>query len=612
MEYRLLGKLNHDELKTLSYDDCALLAAEIRKEMIDTVTANGGHLASNLGVVELTIALHRVFDCPKDRIIFDVSHQCYVHKLLTDRFDRFGTLRRPGGLSGFQKRSESECDPFGGGHASTSLSAALGFAEADAILGLDSYTVAITGDGAFTGGMIHEAMNNCRPGLKLIFILNENEMSISPNIGGFARYIANVRTTEGYFGAKRLIRRGLSAIPGIGRGMVSFVSNQKNRLKNLLFSTNYFEKLGFYYLGPCDGHDTERLERLLKEAKASDRPVLLHIKTKKGLGYSPAENDPGQFHGIAARGTKKPESFSSHFGNTLTVMAHSDDRICAITAAMADGTGLAPFAEAHPDRFFDVGIAEEHAMTFTGGLSAAGMRPIFAVYSTFLQRCYDQLIHDIALQNLPVTIAVDRAGLAVSDGATHHGLYDVSIALSVTNSEIYAPLSFEAQDRALPLAIESDKCSFIRYRSGGEFKDVDIKLPYYSKEHWIRYVPAIDPVAVIITYGQIAEKALSAKEIAETTGTEIGVIVLEKLSVDSETLEALKELITPTVKKICYLEEGVKNGGFAMSLSDALQTTIPYTILAADTSITSFEKEKDPYECYGISQKDILRALDIQ
>ncbi len=612
MEYRFLGKLNHDKLKSLSYEECALLAAEIRKEMIDTVTANGGHLASNLGVVELTIALHRVFDCPKDRIIFDVSHQCYVHKLLTDRYERFSTLRQPGGLSGFQKRNESDCDAFGGGHASTSLSAALGFAEADAILGRDNYTVAVAGDGAFTGGMVHEAMNNCRSGLRLIFILNENEMSISPNIGGFARYIANVRTTEGYFGAKRLVRRGLSAIPGIGRGMVRFARNQKSRLKNLLYSTNYFEKLGFYYLGPCDGHDTERLERLLREAKGSERPVLLHIKTQKGHGYFPAENDPGQFHGIAARGTEKPESFSEHFGKTLTEIATHDARVCAITAAMRDGTGLVPFATEHPNRFFDVGIAEEHAMTFAGGLSAAGMHPVYAVYSTFLQRCYDQLIHDISLQNLPLTIAVDRAGLAVSDGATHHGLYDVSMALSIANSEIYAPLTFSALDRILSFVVTNDKCSFVRYRSGGEFPSADTLLPYRYPDLFLRCTEDEKPDAVIITYGQIATEALLAKEKAASCGITVRVIVLEKLSAKRDIIDGIRALLGPRVRMVCFLEEGMRNGGLGEQFRELFRLLhIRYRVLAIDDSTVSFNEDQTPYETFGISHKDLIKELSI-
>jgi len=612
MDYRYLGQISCEALRSLDHAQCKELCAEIRQEMIRTVTNNGGHLASNLGIVELTLALHRVFHSPKDRFIFDVSHQCYVHKLLTDRHQAFETLRKPGGLSGFQKRSESEHDPFGGGHASTSLSAALGFAEADRILGRDSFTVAIAGDGAFTGGMIHEAMNNCRDGLRLIFILNENEMSISPNIGGFARYIANVRSNEGYFGTKRKVRKALSAIPGIGKGMVRFVSRQKSRLKNLLYSTNYFENLGFYYLGPVDGHDIARLERLLSEAKESDRPTILHIKTQKGRGFFPAETDPGAFHGVAAEGSKKLISFSEHFGQTLCELAEQDASLCAITAAMADGTGLVPFSKAHPDRFFDVGIAEEHAMTYAAGLSAAGAHPVFAVYSTFLQRCYDQLIHDVALQKLPITVAVDRAGLAVGDGPTHHGIFDVSMALSLNGSQIWAPLSFAALDEILPVAVTSADCDFVRYRSGTELSDADLRLPYISKEHMIRGTDDAEAALIVLTYGQITEEALSARKIAADKGIHLRVIALEKLRPDAMMMQTLISLIPPRAK-VVFLEEGVRNGGAGMQYASLLaEHGIRCKVLAISDPTVAFRADESPYKTMGISSDNVLQAFEIE
>lgn len=612
MDYRLLGKLNHDALKGLSYDECSLLAAEMRHEMVNVVTKNGGHLASNLGIVELTIALHRVFDCPKDRFIFDVSHQCYVHKLLTDRYDRFDTLRKPGGLSGFQKRSESDCDPFGGGHASTSLSAALGFAEADRILKRDNYTVAIAGDGAFTGGMMHEAMNNCHDGLRLIFILNENEMSISPNIGRFAEYIADIRAKESYFDTKRAINRALSSIPGIGKGLVRFVRRQKNRVKNLLYSSNYFEKLGFRYLGPVDGHDIKKLETLLTEAKEHDRPVILHVKTKKGHGYSPAETDPGKFHGISGANSKKTESFSAHFGNTLCSLAETDPKICAITAAMRDGTGLVPFSEKFPDRFFDVGIAEEHAITFAAGLSAAGMHTVFAVYSTFLQRSYDQLIHDVSLQNLPITIAVDRAGIALNDGPTHHGIYDVSMALSIPGSTIWAPLDFESLDRILPRAIAAKGCHFVRYRSGEAFYDTEHVLAYVDSELFLRATDDTNAGGVIITYGHITTQALKAREAAKQRGISLKVIVPEKLSTDEAFINTLCHLIPPGATKICFLEEGIENGGYGMALHALSEKCrLPYEILAIKDGGISFRENESPYKTLGISHEDVLRVFGI-
>ena len=617
MEYQFLGHTNHQSIKTLDEKQCAVLCNEIRDEIINTVTKNGGHLSSNLGIVELTVALHRVFDSPKDRFIFDVSHQCYVHKLLTDRYDKFASLRQPGGLSGFQKRSESEHDCFGGGHASTSLSAALGFAEADRILGRDNYTIAIAGDGAFTGGMIHEAMNNCHEGLRLIFILNENEMSISPNIGGFARYIANVRNKEGYFGTKRFLRRTLRAIPGIGKSMVRFVSKQKSRIKNLLYATNYFEKLGFYYLGPVDGHDVTKLERLLREARETDRPVVLHVKTTKGHGFTPAEDDPGKFHGISAgyeiNAVSEPsETFSTHFGNKLTALSVEDKTICAITAAMVDGTGLVPFSKKHPDRFFDVGIAEEHALTFAAGLSAAGMRPVFAVYSTFLQRCYDQLIHDVALQNLPLTIAVDRAGIAKNDGPTHHGIYDVSMALSVPNTQIWAPLNFKAMDAILPIALDSDQCDFIRYRSGGEFADADKRMPYAIPEDFVRSTVDENPSAVILTYGQIAEQALLARETARQKGVCLRVVALEKLYQSDEGLDRITKELIPAGSKVIFLEEGVENGGCAIHYALRLgKRGGVCKIMAMKEGVTAFKKDEPIYKTLGISYTDILSYLNI-
>ena len=427
--YIYLDKINSPaDLKSLQEDEIAPLAEEIRAFLVEKVEQNGGHLASNLGVVELTLAIHRVFDIPNDHLIFDVGHQSYVHKIITGRKDQFETLRKGGGLSGFTKRSESECDCFGTGHSSTSVSAGLGFAQADKLLGVDASTIVVLGDGAFTGGMVHEALNNCERNLKLVIILNENEMSISKNIGSFAKVLTKLRLQQGYVNTKAITRKILSAIPFIGKPLLKLLRRIKQRIKDILYGSNYFENLGLFYIGPIDGNNEKQVEDALKLAKSCNESVLVHVNTVKGKGYEPAEKDPSKYHGISPK-TSKPQksSFSNEFGKHLSLLAKNDDKVCAITAAMLDGTGLCSFAEKFPERTFDVGIAEEHALTFACGLAAEGMKPYFAVYSTFLQRSYDNIIHDMALQNLPVKICIDRAGLNASDGPTHHGIYDVAM-----------------------------------------------------------------------------------------------------------------------------------------------------------------------------------------
>ena len=362
------------DLRALPAESIPALCQEIRETLVETVTSNGGHLASNLGAVELSVAMHRVFDCPRDHFIFDVGHQSYVHKLLTGRYEQFSTLRKGGGLSGFTKRSESEYDCFGAGHSSTSLSAALGFAQGDRMSGSEAFTVAVIGDGAFTGGMIHEALNNVTPGLRLIIIINENEMSISKNIGRFATHMARLRRKSGYFKTKKGISRFIKRIPLIGGGLFRAIRDTKKAFKNAMYGSNYFEDLGLYYLGPADGNDYEAVETLLSEAKKLNDSVVIHLKTRKGKGYAPAEAEPGKYHGMPPKGSVSVENFSHRLGEILIEESAKDDRICAITAAMSEGTGLESFREARPDRFFDVGIAEEHALTFAAGLAADGYR----------------------------------------------------------------------------------------------------------------------------------------------------------------------------------------------------------------------------------------------
>ena len=550
------------------------LCEEIRGFLLETVPMTGGHLASNLGVVELTVALHRVFDTPHDRVIFDVGHQSYVHKLLTGRRAEFATLRRPGGLSGFTRRAESEYDPFGAGHSSTSLSAALGFARADKLAGRSSFTVAVVGDGAYTGGMIHEALNNCAPDLPLIIVLNENEMSISRNIGGFARYIAGIRNSGNYRRAKRLTTSVLPHIPLIGKPTFRLLRAIKQAIKNRLYSSNYFEELGLYYLGPADGNHYAETEFLLREAKAKRESVILHLTTKKGKGYSPAEEHPSEYHSVYT-GTPGGERMPAAAGRTLLALAAEDPSVVAVTAAMREGTGLSPFFETYPERAFDVGIAEQHALTFAAGLAAAGQKPYVAVYSTFLQRAYDNLLHDVALQSLPVRILVDRAGLAPGDGPTHHGIFDVAFLSHIPGMRLMAPATRGSLEAMLRDSLTAEGPLAIRYENRPD--DPAITAAFYPEGDFSTYGDRPDytsPLAtrdgIILTYGAVAAEALRAKERLAAEGVSVGVILLECL----KPYDALAAHLLPYVAgapRVLFLEEGIRDGGAGMLLLDRLR-----------------------------------------
>ncbi|MBQ8403232.1 MAG: 1-deoxy-D-xylulose-5-phosphate synthase [Clostridia bacterium] len=616
--YKYLGKINTpQELKGLSKEEIPEFAAEIRKELVSRVSENGGHLASNLGVVELTLALHRVFDCPHDHVIFDVGHQSYVHKMLTGRFARMDTLRKPGGLSGFTNISESEYDAFGAGHSSTSLSAGLGFAMADRLTGSDAYTVVVLGDGAYTGGMIHEALNNCEKNLKLIIILNENEISISKNIGRFAEHLARLRNKSSYFKTKKFTEEVLHTVPPLYR----IVRRTKKGLKSALYGSNYFESMGITYLGPVDGNNFEKTESLLREAKKLGECVLVHVRTKKGKGYEPAETDPSRYHGVSPAGGKKEtgKCFSEIMGEKLTQMAAGDSRICAITAAMCDGTGLCSFKEAHKERFFDVGIAEEHALTFAAGLAANGMRPVAAIYSSFLQRGYDNIIHDIALQNLPVTICVDRAGLNAADGATHHGLFDVAFLSGVPNMTIYTPVTAKTLEKALAESVSLGTPSAVRYPRGGE--NARINAEFYACGAEEKPLGAVANFAkdetldaVVITDGIIAAEALAACDKARENGVRAGIILLEKIKPYGECAENVAHLLPRGVKKIIFLEEEIRAGGMGMLLSDEMHRRgmlygTETEIMAVDDTFVKRNAGKTMYEDAGISADDIYKVL---
>ncbi len=621
-EYKYLGRVDSPKaLKELESGEIVPLCSEIRDRIIDVTEKNGGHLASNLGVVELTVAIHRVFDCPADHIIFDVGHQSYTHKLLTERYDKFDTLRQSWGLSGFTNRGESEYDCFGAGHSSTSLSAALGFAESDRLSGSDAYTVVVLGDGAFTGGMVHEALNNCHKELKrLIIILNENEMSISKNIGRFAGSLAKLRKKSGYFKAKRFTVSFIKKIPLVGKGIFRAIRSAKKTFKNALYGSNYFEDMGLYYLGPADGNDYESVEALLRAAKGSGENVLVHLKTKKGKGYEPAESDPGKYHGVPpSRKARSDNSFSETFGQALCTIAETDKRVCAITAAMSSGTGLDCFAQKFKDRFFDVGIAEEHAVTFAAGLSANGQRPVFAVYSTFLQRSYDQMIHDVALQKLPVVFCIDRAGFNQADGATHHGIFDVAFISQIPDFKIYTPVSYAGLESSLRAAISDSHPSAIRYPSGSEDKlvtDMFYKDGYDGKIS-VRcdFSASDEPKILIITHGRIASECIKAKMSSEELSRDTGILLCEYIAPYDALSDEVGKIIS-RVKPcgIIFVEEEIKNGGFGMLLSEKLRKrsyldAVAYDIMAAENAFVKCREGETYLAASGLDSTSIAEKI---
>lgn len=529
-----LNKMNlPDDLKVLNYSQCEQLCSDIRKMLIDTVSKNGGHLASNLGVVELSLAVHRVFDSPEDKIVWDVGHQSYTHKILTGRADRFNTIRQENGLSGFCRPDESVHDAFISGHSSNSISAALGIATAMKLQGDDHHAVAILGDGAFTGGMVFEGLNNAgKSNVNLVVILNHNEMSISKNVGSLAKYLSTLRTKESYHKTKSAVERVLDKTPLIGQPLKKVVKGSKNAFKNAILHSTMFEDLGFEFIGPLDGHNIEELEQGLRVAKSMNKPVLVHVNTIKGKGYAPAEANPGEFHGVGSFEIKTgnpdvvaSDSFSSVFGKELTRLGEENKKICAVTAAMKYGTGLQYFAKAYPKRFFDVGIAEEHAVTFCAGLSSMGMIPVFAVYSSFLQRAYDQLIHDLAICNTHAVIGVDRAGLVGDDGETHQGIFDVPLLTSIPNTTIYSPSCYEELRLCLDKGINEDKgIVAIRYPRGNDKSkydktNVNVNFDYHNFGNNI----------LIVTYGRLYNNVLSACEILNNMDIKCDTLKLVKI-----------------------------------------------------------------------------------
>ena len=614
MDFKLLESINSPEdLKNIPDSDIPQLCEEIREFLINEVGKTGGHLASNLGVTELTVAMHKVFDSPKDHFIFDVGHQSYIHKLLTGRRDGFENLRKPGGLSGFTSMKESVHDAFGAGHSSTSISAALGYAETDLLLGNNNYTVCVTGDGAYTGGMIHEAINNCKKDLRLIIILNENGMSISKNKGAFASYLSSARASSGYIDVKEGAKSFFNSIPLIGKHIADFISLVKKGIKKLIFRTNYFEDLGFYYIGPIDGNDYKKVKHSLEKAKKIGKCVFVHVITKKGKGYKDAELEPEVFHSVSCSGSSRA-SYHSVVADELINLAETDERVVAITAAMGIGTGLNAFENKFPKRYFDVGIAEMHALTFSAGVAANGFRPYAAIYSTFLQRGYDSLIHDIALQNLPVTILIDRAGIAASDGATHHGVFDVSFISHIPNTVIYSPVFYNSLRLFVRETINHSSLVAIRYPNSSEdgaLVDHFRQFKYnYEKYCICDFDVHCPPKNLFVTYGSISSRVLEAKNHLLAKGIDVGILILERIKPFAPIAELLSSLIMDG-SHVVYVEEGIKNGGAAMITKDLLMENRVlnennlFEIVAIEDNFVVPEELCDIYDFAGLSSQKL-------
>lgn len=568
----ILEKINSpSDVKNLTGTEKNILCGEIRSEIINTVSQNGGHLASNLGVVELAVAIMSVFDPPKDTIVWDVGHQIYAHKLLTGRYRQFAGIRTYGGLSGFPSRQESECDPFTTGHSSTSISSALGVAVANSLKDEEGCTVVVIGDGSLTGGLAFEGLNNAgRLKKNFIVILNDNEMAISKNVGSMAKYLGYIRTKPGYLKAKNSVEHVVGGIPVIGRRVAADIKRVKDRVKRSIYTSTIFEDMGFSYYGPFDGHDLTMLTETLKNARVIDKPILIHVRTVKGKGYNYAETKPNVFHGVGGFNTSSGKlepskrSFSSVFGRCLCNMAYADSRICAVTAAMCEGTGLVEFSRLYKNRFFDVGIAEEHAVTFAGGLASKGMIPFFAVYSTFLQRAYDNMIHDVALQGFKVILGVDRAGVVGEDGRTHHGVFDVAYLRTIPGITVFSPSFFAELDTAMQRAVSEEySLVAIRYPRGHElYHPVEFED---SRKDFDVYGDRAAENA-IVTYGRVFSNCVLAVNSLEKKGIKVKIIKLNKI------IPLCPEAISEAMgcKHILFVEEGVKSGGVSEAFATSL------------------------------------------
>ena len=561
-----LEKINKaNDIKNLTKDELKALPDEIREFLIDTISRTGGHLASNLGVVELTMALHLVFDLPKDKIVWDVGHQSYTHKILTGRKEAFDSLRSYEGLSGFPKRDESECDCFGVGHSSTSLSAGLGLAFARELNGDDYHVVSVIGDGSLTGGMVYEALNNAAA-LKsnYIIILNDNNMSISENVGGMSDHLSKLRTSTGYTGFKAGLQSSLEKIPAVGDKMVSGLRRMKSSVKHLMIPGMVFEELGVLYLGPIDGHNVEDMVQVLKRAAKYQGPVLVHVLTKKGRGFDPAVRHPSRFHGADPFDKEKGlplkstnPSYTDIFSTVMRKMGDRDEKVVAITAAMMDGTGLKRFHNMFPERFFDVGIAEEHAVTFAAGLATQGLKPVVALYSSFLQRAYDQVLHDVCVQNLHVVFAIDRAGLVGKDGVTHQGVFDISFLSAMPNMTIMAPKNKYELSDMMKFAVDFHGPIALRYPRG----EANVNYEDYRSPIVLGKAEPMEEEGeiLLLAIGSMVDTAMKAREILKEQG--VCVAVCNARFAKPLDIDYLKKAIN-RYKTIVTLEENAISGGF--------------------------------------------------
>ena len=572
----ILERINGpDDIKTLNETELKALAEEIRRFLIEKMSHTGGHLASNLGVVELTMALFLAFDLPRDKVIWDVGHQSYTHKILSGRKDNFDGLRQYGGLSGFPKRKESPFDAFDTGHSSTSISAGLGMALGRDVRGENYSVISVIGDGALTGGMAYEALNNAAQIKKnFIIVLNDNNKKKKKNVGGISRYLSNLRADEGYNELKKSVVAALRSIPMVGNGMVQTLTRTKNGIKQLFIPGMWFENMGVTYIGPVDGHDVRQLVKIFREAKKMDRAVLIHVLTKKGKGYQPAEKNPSAFHGVEPfnpdtgkpLATKIYPTYTDVFSKTICQLAAEDSRVAAVTAAMPGGTGLSRFEKLYPDRFFDVGIAEEHAVTSAAGMAAAGLKPVVAVYSSFLQRAYDQILHDVCIQNLPVLFCVDRAGLVGSDGETHQGIFDLSFLSSIPNMSVMAPKNLWELREMLRFGVEYEGPLAIRYPRGQAYRGLkEFLAPVeYGKSELIYEESEFALLAVGSMVSTAEHVRLKLKKMGVSCSLINGRFVKP---VDTDIVDYLAE----NHRVIVTLEENVLRGGYGEQITDYVQ-----------------------------------------
>mgnify|MGYP004557775153 CR=1 FL=1 len=618
MMQKILDRIdNPKDTKRLTEKEKIQLAGEIREEMVETVSKTGGHLASNLGVVELTIALHSVFDLPEDKIVWDVGHQTYVHKMLTGRREKMNTLRSLNGIAGFPKTKESIYDDFNTGHSSTSISAALGMARARDLNNKDNHVIAVIGDGALTGGMALEALDDAGSSkTRLIVILNDNEMSISKNVGGISRFLTRIRTKKFYKKSNNCIRKLLEKIPKFGPFVIHIARRIKYSIKQLMIPNMFFEDLGFKYLGPVDGHDIERVEWILNLAKKEKEPVVVHIITKKGKGYKPAEENPDSFHSVGSFNKEtgkliktKEKDYSQVFGDKLVELAEKNEKIVAVTAAMADGTGLKEFKKKYPKRFFDVGIAEQHAVCMAAGMAKEGFIPVVPIYSSFYQRAFDQVIHDVCMQNLPVVMCVDRAGLVGQDGETHQGMFDLSFFNLIPNITIMAPKDFKELEEMLEFAVSLKAPVVIRYPRGTENKKIK-----FDKQEKIELgkseILTQGEDITIVAIGKMVAKAFEVKEELEKEGKTAEVINARFLKpFDEQTIiNSMRK-----TKNIITLEDNTIIGGLASKVEELVsknkENNIQFKAFGLPDKFIEHGKVEELEEMYKLDAKSIAKEI---